>query len=433
MVYIIMDRIYKYNSDASYKPNGGTYLQLITAKDLYIQNITVAEHDKHSESFQIKFPNVFTNYPLGAVRVEDQKFKDWDHYKFTIWQSQLNFAVFCASSACGVSFKHLNAKEPMIRSIYRFHVYYHIRRILKILEIPLPYENSFNQYNNPYNHEKFIGICSEYGVSNDLTKWRNQKYFSTWQSRAWETGKPGMSYINENSFSRWIIEKSDGLTTLGIQKLSESVRDYAYLILTSQTSTRGPIVGHEARNLDAQRTFLNTFENIVNRRVNIPEDIRRFQKTLQYARSKVDYAIGEFIYMLPSDMNLRIGNIRNYNNKILISSPSFKIGTNIKVNIDGEKDKPDVKSKEVEMIKTEPDVKPKVITKPNIKLNEKHKQDVKPVIKPNKEHKQDVKHNRPDIKKNISKPDTNKITYEEEKVALILGTTAVFTVLWMFK
>ena len=429
-----MDRFYKYNSDASYKPNGGTYLQLITAKDLYILNVTVAEHDGgHSDSFQVKFPNIFTNYPLGAVRVDDQKFKDWDHYKFTIWQSQLNFAVFCASSACGVSVEHLNAKEPMIRSIYRFHVYYHIRRILKILEIPLPYENSFNQYNNPYNHEKFIGICSEYGVSNDLTKWRNQKYFSTWQSRAWETGKPGMSYINENSFSRWIIEKSDGLTTLGLQKLSESVRDYAYLILTSQTSTRGPIVGHEARNLDAQRTFLNTFENIVNRRVNIPEDIQRFQKTLQYARSKVDYAIGEFVYMIPSDMNLRIGNVRNYNNKILIPSPSFKIGTNIKVNIDGEKDKPDVKSKEVEMIKTELDVKPKVITKPNIKLNEKHKQDVKPVIKPNKEHKQDVKPNRPDIKQNRSKPDTNKITYEEEKVALVLGTTAVFTVLWMFK
>ena len=130
----------------------------------------------------------------------------------------------------------MNAKKPMIRSIYRFHVYYHIRRILKILEIPLPYENSFNQYNNPYNHEKFIKICGEYGVSNDLTKWRNQKLFSMWQSIAWETGKPGMSYINENSFSRWIIEKSDSLTTLGLQKLSETVRDYAYLILTSQTN-----------------------------------------------------------------------------------------------------------------------------------------------------------------------------------------------------
>ena len=344
------------------------------------------------------------------MRVEDQKFKDWDHYKFTIWQSQLNFIVFCASSACGVSVEHLSSKEPMIRSIYRFHVYYHIRRILKILEISLPYENSFNQYNNPYNHEKFIVICNEYGVGNDLMKWKNQKYFSTWQSRAWETGKPGMSYINENSFSRWIIEKSDGLTTLRLQKLSETVRDYAYLILTSQTSMRGPIVGHEARNLDAQRTFLNTFKNIVNRRVNIPEDIRRFQKTLQYARSKVDYMISEFIYMLPSDMNLRIGNVRNYNNKILISSPSFKIGSNVEISCD-------VKSKEVEMVKTEPDVKLKVIAKPNIKPNEKHEQDVKPKIKFDKE----LKH------------DTNKITYEEEKVALILETTAVFTLLWMFK
>ena len=68
-----MDRIYKYNSDASYKPNGGRYLQLITAEDLYIQNITVAEHEGHSDSFQVKFPNVFTNYTLGAVRVEDKK------------------------------------------------------------------------------------------------------------------------------------------------------------------------------------------------------------------------------------------------------------------------------------------------------------------------------------------------------------------------
>ena len=403
-----MDRIYKYNPNVSYEPNGGRYLQLITAEDLYIQNVTVAEHDGgHSDSFQVKFPNVFTNYPLGAVRVEDRKFKDWDHYKFTIWQSQLNFVVFCASSACGVSVEHLNAKEPMIRSIYRFHVYYHIRRILKILEIPLPYENSFNQYSNPYNHEKFIEICSEYGVSNDLTKWRNQKYFSTWQSRAWEMNKPGMSYINENSFSRWIIEKSDGLTTLGIQKLSGSVRDYAYLILTSQTSTRGPVVGHEARNLDAQRTFPNTFENIVNRRVNIPEDIRRFQKTLQYARSKVDYVIGEFVYMIPSDMNLWIGKVKNYNNKIMVSKSGFNLGTNLKINFDGEQEK----------LKDKPDVKPKVTTKPIIESDKKHEQDVKPNIKSNKELKHDM----------------NKITYEEEKVALVLGITSVFTVWWMFK
>ena len=174
------------------------------------------------------------------------------------------------------------------------------------------------------------------------------------------------------------------------------------MILTSQTSTRGQIVGHETRNLDAQRVFLNTFENIVNRRVNIPEDIRRFQKTLQYARSKVDYVISEFIYMLLSDMNLQIGKVKSYNNKILISSPSFKIGTNLKINLDGEKDKPDVK------------------------FNKEHKQDTKPNIKLNKERKQDVKPNIEFDKE--SKPDTNKITYEGEKVALVLGITFIFTV-----
>ena len=128
------------------------------------------------------------------------------------------------------------------------------------------------------------------------------------------------------------------------------------------------------------------------------------------------------MYMLPSDMNLWIGKVKNCNNKILIPSPSFKIGANLKINLNGEKDKPDVKSREVEMVKTEPDVKPKVKTKPNIKPNEEHKQDVKPNIKFDRETNQDVK-----------KPDTNKVTYEEEKVALILGTKVVFTVWWMFK
>ena len=163
------------------------------------------------------------------------------------------------------------------------------------------------------------------------------------------------------------------------------------LILTSQTSTRRPIIGHGARNLEAQQVFLNTFENIINRRVNVSEDIRRFQKTLQYTRSKVDYAIGEFIYMLPSDMNLRIGKVKNYNNKILISSRSFKIATNLKINLDGEKDKPDVKTNEEQ--------------KSVIKLNKEHKQDVKPNIKFDRE----------------SKYNTNKITYEEEQGSFGIG------------
>ena len=132
--------------------------------------------------------------------------------------------------------------------------YYYIRRIFKVLEIPLPYENSFSQYNNPYSHEKFIKIGSDYGIGNNSTKWRNQEYFSMWQSKSWETDKPGMTYTNEDSFSRWIIAKSDDMTTLGLKKISEMVRDHTYLILTSQTSTR-----RQSLVIQYKTQMLNTF------------------------------------------------------------------------------------------------------------------------------------------------------------------------------
>ena len=64
-----------------------------------------------------------------------------------------------------------------------------------------------------------------------------------------------------------------GFTDVGLLKISESVRAYAYLILNSQASARSGIVGNTASALTAQSAFLNNFEDIVNRRVDIREDI----------------------------------------------------------------------------------------------------------------------------------------------------------------
>ena len=100
---------------------------------------------------------------------------------------------------------------------------------------------------------------------------------------------------------------------------------------------RAQIIGFGASEFDAQQTFLNTFQNTIVGRVDIPEDKRRFQNVLQYARSKVDYVIGEKMYMIPSDMNLRIGKLKNYNNKILESKSYFKLGINKKINLDEER------------------------------------------------------------------------------------------------
>ena len=124
-----------------------------------------------------------------------------------------------------------------------------------------------------------------------------------------------------------------GFTDVGLLRISESIRAYAYLILSSQASTRSSIIGNSASSLTAQSAFLNNFENVVNRSVNIQEDIKRYQETLTYASSKVDYSIGENLFMLPTNMELRnrSGTV-GYNNKILVSDGNFSLEKNENVN-----------------------------------------------------------------------------------------------------
>ena len=57
--------------------------------------------------------------------------------------------------------------------------------------------------------------------------------------------------------TRWIIEKSDGFTDVGLLRISESVRAYAYLILSFQASARSSIVVNTTSALTAQSAFLN--------------------------------------------------------------------------------------------------------------------------------------------------------------------------------
>ena len=197
----------------------------------------------------------------------------------------------------------------------------------------------------------------------------------------------------------WIIGKLVGFTDVGLFRISESVRAYAYLILSSQASARSSIVGNTTSSLTAQSALLNNFENIVNRRVDIQEDIKRYQDSLSYASSKVDYRVGESIYMLPSDMLLKIksGTVR-YNNKILVSDGKFILGKNDEVN---SLQTPVMKSHKVSNVVTQTAVS--------------HKDSEKTAV----------------THKDLEQKTT--ITHEEEKIALILTLTGIFTICYLFQ
>ena len=111
--------MFRYNPKANYQPNRGRYLQILSGKDLYKQTIVVSAgtHDLF----------------LQDLRVGDKLWMNWNKTPMRLWQTQLNFAVWCASSACGVSSSHLNyTKHPMIRLVYHFDVYYNMRILKKL-------------------------------------------------------------------------------------------------------------------------------------------------------------------------------------------------------------------------------------------------------------------------------------------------------------
>ena len=57
-----------------------------------------------------------------------------------MYRYQFNFALFCATSALDISWQHLNHPNLLVRSVYRFHVYFHVRLILRDLGISLPHK-----------------------------------------------------------------------------------------------------------------------------------------------------------------------------------------------------------------------------------------------------------------------------------------------------
>ena len=68
---------------------------------------------------------------------------------------------------------------------------------------------------------------------------------------------------------------------------------------------------------------------------------------------KVDFSVGGGVYMLPSNMNFNINKTQGFNNNILISESSYKLGLNNKVNVIA-KQKTAIKHKQKTAIKTTP-------------------------------------------------------------------------------
>src|SRR5579863_9756744 len=129
---------FKFNPDANYGiPT--KWNKKINIEDFSKLKIYVNETD----SFQAKNLNIFTDYVLSFFN--DDSIQKWlASCDMSFYQNQLNFAVWCASTGCGVSANdHLNAKDNLLVSVYKFHIYYQTRKILEEMSCPIPGESIF--------------------------------------------------------------------------------------------------------------------------------------------------------------------------------------------------------------------------------------------------------------------------------------------------
>jgi len=390
---------FRYIPDVKYR-TGGVY-ETTHQFSLVNQSIQVNKNGK----FNVRFPNIWIAYKLPKVK-EPEIYAAWLDNHMQFWQNQLNFAVWCATSGCGVSkYDHLRHKDPMIRSVFRFHAYYQIRRILKEMECPLPTDEAHNPINNHINMNAYEKLCNEFGVrintsvrqkldnwngmgvarfdenNNDvykksryhkrvartgesLRKITIENFTAETSANYWDLVGNGPHHFSarfyillEQSFRRqsdtvdtssdgnpmsaigsFVCDYGQGFTQAGITRINDSIRTYVWAILGAQSQTRTFIVptqGGVGDSPTAQRQFLANVETAINSAVDIPESIKRYQDTLGYARSKVDFVAGFDLYMMPSDMNLYIGKINGYNNLILDASESdttLVLGYNGEVN-----------------------------------------------------------------------------------------------------
>ena len=64
----------------------------------------------------------------------------------------------------------------------------------------------------------------------------------------------------------------------------------------------------------------------------IPESIDKYQDAITKTNSRIDYVIAIGLYMIPSDLVLKVGTLVGYNNNIMIATSGMKIGQNEQVN-----------------------------------------------------------------------------------------------------
>ena len=217
------------------------------------------------------------------------------------WPQQLNFALWCATTGCGISQDILFSSDssldlsPKLWSFYMFHVYFTVRRILYEMGgiqsmSALPDDPTFNHKDNHYDISLYKRICVELGVDPRadfcFTHGKNKGLGNVYIWIAYEGSSstdynypdPDLALFNDErvmdrkdpnyranriyfvrndqgadkQFEHFVPDFAQGLTQAGLSRLNQSIEAFVYCVLGAQVNVRSSILGDGGRAKEAQ-------------------------------------------------------------------------------------------------------------------------------------------------------------------------------------
>ena len=334
--------------------------------------------------FTTKFRQIFTKTQIKFTTAKYAR-KWLAKPDMSFWPQQLNFALWCATTGCGVSREllfssansNLNLSEQ-VRTFYQFHVYYTTRKILYEMggiqsKNALPDDPAFNQKNNPYDVASYKRICAEFGIdpSTDFRFTHGQNhglgYVNIMYSdgpfahKQWKyppsdlsnsssqrlTGDSGTTDNNtiafirndqgaDKQFEHFVPNQTGGLTLNGLGRINRSIEAFGYCILGAQANTRTSILGTLGTARNTQTDFLVLIEDAL-KTLTVSNAPVKYQNAITATKVRLNFAVARGTLLLPARMIINTESVVGYNNNLRRATDDMKLGVNNQVNQDTKK------------------------------------------------------------------------------------------------
>ena len=145
-----------------------------------------------------------------------------------------------------------------------------------------------------------------------------------------------ITYATIKAQMYFVPNYSQGIAYPGLARINQSIEAYCYCILGAQARTRSTIQGISGGAIETQREFLDRIEDSIVLK-NISNSIQRYQEAIADTKTRLDFAVAQGVWLMPSRMVINTESIVGYNNMLVILDANMKLGVNNNVNRESHK------------------------------------------------------------------------------------------------